>query len=157
MGDFYVFTRFKDIELFGEIEAIADIQTFSTSLITATDCVFICFPTALYLQFLKNDGEILFKRTRNIIKSVFNEVKVNRVFLILSAMDRTITDSFCHANLELEYTRAGKLILEVEKDLQNTILGYRRVSYYYFTVFINDPLKISNSYCVVYRDIILFI
>ncbi|MCR1899554.1 YjjI family glycine radical enzyme [Irregularibacter muris] len=41
--------------------------------------------------------------------------------LFLNYLDRTITDSFCHANLGPEYTRAGRLILEVEKEVQNAI------------------------------------
>lgn len=42
-----------------------------------------------------------------------------RLFLIF--LDRTITDSFCHANLGSKPTRAGRLILELEKDLQNAV------------------------------------
>lgn len=42
-----------------------------------------------------------------------------RLFLIF--LDRTITDSFCHANLGAKPTRAGRLILELEKDLQNAV------------------------------------
>ena len=42
-----------------------------------------------------------------------------RLFLIF--LDRTITDSFCHANLGSKPTRAGRLILELETDLQNAV------------------------------------
>lgn len=41
--------------------------------------------------------------------------------LFLRHIDRTITDSFCHANIGPKYTRAGKLILEAERELQNAI------------------------------------
>lgn len=41
--------------------------------------------------------------------------------LFFTYLDRTITDSFCHANLGPEETRAGRLILEVEAGLQNTV------------------------------------
>ena len=51
------------------------------------------------------------------------EVK-KKLKLFLNYLDRTITDSFCHANLGPEYTRAGKLILEVEKELQNAIPNF---------------------------------
>ena len=37
----------------------------------------------------------------------------------LKHIDRTITDSFCHANIGPKYTKAGKIILEVERELQN--------------------------------------
>jgi len=41
--------------------------------------------------------------------------------LFLTHIDRTLTDSFCHANIGPEDTRAGRLILEAEKELQNAI------------------------------------
>lgn len=41
--------------------------------------------------------------------------------LFMTYLDRTITDSFCHANLGPEETRAGNLILDVEAELQNTV------------------------------------
>ena len=44
--------------------------------------------------------------------------------LFLNFLDRTITDSFCHANIGPEYTRAGRLILEVEKELNNAVPNF---------------------------------
>ncbi|TCU75523.1 YjjI family glycine radical enzyme [Tissierella praeacuta] len=44
--------------------------------------------------------------------------------LFLNYLDRTITDSFCHANLGPEDSRAGRLILEVEKELQNAVPNF---------------------------------
>jgi len=42
-----------------------------------------------------------------------------RLFLIY--LDRTITDSFSHANLGPEETRAGRLLLEVDKELEQAV------------------------------------
>ena len=42
-----------------------------------------------------------------------------RLFFIY--LDRTITDSFCHANLGPEPTRAGRLILEVDRQLEQAV------------------------------------
>lgn len=39
----------------------------------------------------------------------------------LMFLDRTIDDSFCHANLGPKETRMGNLILEVEEELQDTV------------------------------------
>lgn len=36
-------------------------------------------------------------------------------------IDRTITDSFCHGNLGPRATRAGRIILEIERELENAI------------------------------------
>lgn len=41
--------------------------------------------------------------------------------LFFTYLDRTITDSFCHANLGPRETRAGRLILKTERDLGNAV------------------------------------
>ncbi len=41
--------------------------------------------------------------------------------LFLKHIDRTITDSFCHANIGPIDTKAGRIILEVERELQDAI------------------------------------
>ena len=51
------------------------------------------------------------------------EIK-KKLKLFLNYIDRTITDSFCHANLGPEDTRAGRLILEVERELQNAVPNF---------------------------------
>ena len=44
--------------------------------------------------------------------------------LFLNYLDRTITDSFCHANLGPAATRAGRLLLEVLSEVQNTVPNF---------------------------------
>lgn len=48
------------------------------------------------------------------------EIK-SKLRLFLTFLDRTIDDSFCHANLGPKETRVGNLILEVEEELQDTV------------------------------------
>lgn len=48
------------------------------------------------------------------------EIK-GKLRLFLMFLDRTIDDSFCHANLGPRETRVGNLILEVEEELQDTV------------------------------------
>lgn len=50
-----------------------------------------------------------------------DEAVCKKLRLFLTYLDRTITDSFCHANLGPEDTRAGRLLLRVEKELGNTV------------------------------------
>lgn len=45
--------------------------------------------------------------------------KAIKLFLI--HLDRTITDSFCHANIGPMPTKAGRLILKAERELQNAV------------------------------------
>lgn len=45
--------------------------------------------------------------------------KIIRHFLIF--LDRTISDSYCHMNIGPEATRAGRMIVEIEKELQKAM------------------------------------
>lgn len=58
------------------------------------------------------------------IAEMDDEVVKEKLRLFLIFLDRTITDSFCHANLGSKPTRAGRMILELEKELQNTVPNF---------------------------------
>ncbi|MBM4761176.1 YjjI family glycine radical enzyme [Bacillus sp. B15-48] len=58
------------------------------------------------------------------LDGVSDEKAKKKLRLFLNYLDRTITDSFCHANIGPEATRAGKLILELEKELQNAVPNF---------------------------------
>ncbi|MBY6828978.1 DUF3029 family protein, partial [Clostridium botulinum] len=45
----------------------------------------------------------------------------NAIKLFLLHIDRTITDSFCHANIGPKETKAGRLILKAQRELQTAI------------------------------------
>lgn len=49
------------------------------------------------------------------------EEAYHAIKLFLTNIDRTITDSFCHANIGPKESKAGKLILKAERELQNAI------------------------------------
>lgn len=49
-----------------------------------------------------------------------DEIK-EKLSLFLNFLDRTIDDSFCHANIGPSETRVGNLLLEVEAELANTV------------------------------------
>lgn len=52
---------------------------------------------------------------------VDEEEAYKAIKLFLTHIDRTITDSFCHANIGPQATKAGRLILRAERELQNAI------------------------------------
>ncbi|HEY8889211.1 MAG TPA: YjjI family glycine radical enzyme [Clostridium sp.] len=52
---------------------------------------------------------------------VNEEEAFHAIKLFLTHIDRTITDSFCHANIGPRDLRAGRLILRAERELQNAI------------------------------------
>lgn len=58
------------------------------------------------------------------ITNLSDEEVKTKIKLFLNFLDRTITDSFCHANLGPKYLRATRLILEVESELLNTVPNF---------------------------------
>jgi len=52
---------------------------------------------------------------------VDEEEAFHAIKLFLTHIDRTITDSFCHANIGPKDSKAGRLILRAERELQNAI------------------------------------
>lgn len=55
------------------------------------------------------------------IEGLSDEEVKTKTRLFLNFLDRTIDDSFCHANIGPKETRMGRLLLEVESELQNTV------------------------------------
>jgi YjjI family glycine radical enzyme len=55
------------------------------------------------------------------ITDLSDEVVKRKLRNFLIYLDRTITDSFCHANLGPEATRAGRLILDVDRELEQAV------------------------------------
>lgn len=58
------------------------------------------------------------------IADLSDEEVRGKLKLFLNFLDRTITDSFCHANLGPEETRTGRIILDLEKELQNAVPNF---------------------------------
>jgi len=54
-------------------------------------------------------------------EGVSDEELKKKLRLFLTYIDRTITDSFCHANLGPRETRTGRIILELERELQHAV------------------------------------
>ncbi|MSS62873.1 YjjI family glycine radical enzyme [Velocimicrobium porci] len=68
-----------------------------------------------YPVYVGNLGELL----EPFVKDEEEAKKAIRLFLI--HMDRTILDSFCHANIGPTETKAGRIILELEQELEQAV------------------------------------
>lgn len=58
------------------------------------------------------------------IEGLSDEYVIKKLKLFFNYLDRTITDSFCHANIGPLETRAGNLILEAESQLLNAVPNF---------------------------------
>ncbi len=84
------------------------------------------------------------------IKDLTDEEVKTKLRLFLNFLDRTIDDSFCHANIGPIETRCGRLLLEVESELSNTVpnltikYNSRETSDEFLKLAIKTSLKCSN-------------
>jgi len=58
------------------------------------------------------------------VKDIDESEAYKAIKLFLTHIDRTLTDSFCHANIGPKDTITGRLILKAEKELQNSIPNF---------------------------------
>lgn len=87
-GDVYVFQKFSAPEVFGEMEALADICCYQATLNTESECIFIKVPVTMYLKFLKTNSKYLYQRTQDTIKRVLNDEREKRRYIKLNGIDR---------------------------------------------------------------------
>ncbi|MBB5172462.1 Crp/Fnr family transcriptional regulator [Texcoconibacillus texcoconensis] len=87
-GDVYVFSEFQAPALFGEMEGLAGNTTYKATLVTSTACQFIVLPMENYINWIRNDPEALFFRTREIMSSILEQTTNERTYLFLNAADR---------------------------------------------------------------------
>ena len=84
------------------------------------------------------------------INNLSDEEVKTKLKLFLNFLDRTITDSFCHANIGPIETRCGRLILEVLQELNNTVPNFTikynkdKTSDDFLKLAIKTTLKCSN-------------
>jgi len=55
------------------------------------------------------------------LEGVSDEEAEKKIRLFFRYLDRTITDSFCHANIGPQDSRAGRIILKVDKEIQQAV------------------------------------
>lgn len=120
-GDVYVFTRFYDLEVFGEMEGIAGLKSFQASLIAEKDCVFLNLPLEAYINFLKANPDILFERSRKIVKRTLDEARDNRIYLRMEAIDRV---QLYFINQYRNHSQADKCVLQVTREQIANETGY---------------------------------
>ncbi len=55
------------------------------------------------------------------LEGVSDQEAEKKLRLFLRYLDRTITDSFCHANIGPQETRAGRILLKLEREIQQAV------------------------------------
>lgn len=87
-GLVYIFQENKSPSIFGEMELIANMDFYMASLIAKTECLMITLPVKSYLNYLKNNPQLLFERAQINLKILLEAEHNNRIYLHLKSIDR---------------------------------------------------------------------
>jgi CRP-like cAMP-binding protein len=66
-GKFHTFKEFGAGRVLGEFECLSGIPEYSITILTITKCIFWVIPSAMYLRWMKRDGDALFLRTQKLL------------------------------------------------------------------------------------------
>lgn len=87
-GDVYIFQENTVPSIFGEMEIIADMESFLASLLAKTDCLLLVVPKHVYIDFIRRHPQILYQRAQFNLKDLLTSGRDNRLYLQLLSADR---------------------------------------------------------------------
>ena len=87
-GEEYVFASFQPPAVFGEMEAFAQRRWVRGTVVCRTACRGLRMPVEAYLAWLRSDPELLFQRSRAVIRTLTLQARSGRELLFRSARER---------------------------------------------------------------------
>ena len=86
----YSFKGFGPGDFFGEIECFADLLYYRISVVTVTKCHVLTIPAAFYMEWIQNDAEALYSRTKVNMRRLITQTTDARRYLFLEAKERLV-------------------------------------------------------------------
>lgn len=86
----YSFKDFGPGDFFGEIECFADLLYYRISIVTVTKCHVLTIPAAFYMEWIQNDEEALYSRTKVNMRRLITQTTDARRYLFLEAKERLV-------------------------------------------------------------------
>ena len=86
----YSFKDFGPGDFFGEIECFADLLYYRISVVTVTKCRVLTIPAAFYMEWIQNDAEALYSRTKVNMRRLITQTTDARRYLFLEAKERLV-------------------------------------------------------------------
>lgn len=87
-GDVYTIAEFIAPKFIGEIEAFSNYPYYKGTVIATQNCTLVEVPVKVFLEWLKNDSNLLFERTTAISKHFSQQISEERKFFSLQGIDR---------------------------------------------------------------------
>lgn len=86
----YSFKDFGAGDFFGEIECFADLTNYRISVVTVTNCKVLVIPAPIYMEWIHNDIEALYSRTKVNMRRLITQTTDARRYLFLEAKERLV-------------------------------------------------------------------
>ena len=86
----YSFKDFGPGDFFGEIECFADLVNYRISVVTVTKCRVLVIPAPFYMEWIQNDIEALYSRTKVNMRRLITQTTDARRYLFLDAKERLV-------------------------------------------------------------------
>ncbi len=110
-GKPYYFKDYGPGDFFGEIEYFAGLLNYRISVVTATKCSVLVVPTVYYMEWLRNDVEALYMRTKENMRRLISQTADARKSLFIDGRERLMM----HLIRKYEQKQPVKKVLELKQ------------------------------------------
>ncbi len=110
-GKPYYFKDYGPGDFFGEIEYFAGLLNYRISVVTATKCSVLVVPTVYYMEWLRNDVEALYMRTKENMRRLISQTADARKYLFIDGRERLMM----HLIRKYEQKQPVKKVLELKQ------------------------------------------
>ncbi|GMA97955.1 Crp/Fnr family transcriptional regulator [Pelosinus sp. IPA-1] len=86
----YSFTEFTAFDIIGEMEAITGDSHYAVTIKAQTTCKTICMSKETFLDWMRQSPDASFTLCQLVTKKLFSQIKTDRNFLFLDAIDRFV-------------------------------------------------------------------
>lgn len=107
----YYFKDYGPGDFFGEIEYFADLNNYRISVVTITPCRVLLIPAVVYMEWLKNDVEALYSRTKVNMRRLISQTADARKYLFIEGRERLMM----HLMRKYEQIQPHRKVLEIRQ------------------------------------------
>lgn len=107
----YFFKDYGPGDFFGEIEHFADLSNYRISVLTVTKCRVLVIPVTYYMEWLQNDVEALYLRTKVNMSRLISQTADARKYLFIEGRERLMM----HLIRKYEQKQPLKKVLELKQ------------------------------------------
>lgn len=87
-GIIYDYMSFRPVKMFGSMEVLLEIDTYQTSLATASECTFFMISKREFEKWIQTDTNALLMETKSMGTYLLEQSKNERLYLLLQGRDR---------------------------------------------------------------------